>query len=295
MKLLNFKINNESKIGVKTENGILDLNKAALQFNEQASGCLDHVIQQNDLSTIKRLVEAANYDNFSSLYLNEEEVEIQPTVLNPEKIVCVGLNYLEHIEESEESRAIDVPKEPILFSKYNNALAAHNENIPLPKQGEKFDYEAELVIVIGKEAQDVSEEEALSYVFGYSVGNDLSVRDLQFKSGQWLLGKTTDKFAPVGPYLVTADEIDPTNLNISMKRNGEIVQSSNTKHMIFNCATIISYVSKYMTLKPGDLIFTGTPEGVILGQPENERVWLKPGDELEVAIENIGTLKNVLV
>lgn len=210
-------------------------------------------------------------------------------VTSPEKIICVGLNYLGHIEES---KVKETPKEPVLFSKFNNALAAHNEKIPVPTVGEQFDYEAELVMVIGKEAKNVSKEEALSYVFGYSVGNDLSIRDLQFKSGQRLLGKTADKFAPVGPYLVTANSIDPTHLAISLKRNGEIVQSSNTKYMIFDCAAIISYISQHMTLKPGDLIFTGTPEGVILGHPEDQRDWLKPGDELEVVIEDIGILRN---
>ena len=204
----------------------------------------------------------------------------------------MGLNYLDHVKESGDE---EVPDEPVIFSKFNNALAAHNESIPVPTTGKQFDYEAEMILVIGKEAKDVSKEEALDYVFGYSIGNDLSVRDLQFKSGrQWLLGKTPDKFAPVGPYLVTADSIDSSHLDISMKRNGKTVQSSNTKHMIFDWGTIISYLSKHMTLKPGDIIFTGTPEGVIFGLPEDERDWLESGDQLEVTIESLGTLKNIL-
>ena len=289
MKFVNFEKDNEIRIGVKTETGILDLQEAGQKFNETVPNSMEELIRKNDLSQIKLIVERAERDAVNLDILSEEEITFAPCLLNPGKVVCVGLNYLSHIEEA---KTVDIPEEPVLFSKFNNTLAAHHENIPIPKVGEKFDYEAELVIVIGKEAQHVSEEEALSYVFGYSVGNDLSVRDLQFVSSQWLLGKSPDKFAPVGPYLVTADEIDPTNLDIALKLNGETVQSSNTKHMIFNCSTIISYISKHFTLQPGDLIFTGTPEGVILGYPEDQQVWLKSGDKLEVVIENIGTLEN---
>lgn len=249
---------------------------------------MEDLIKNGQRQDIESLIEKVK----DSAFLAENEITYAPSISNPEKVVCVGLNYIEHIEEAKEE---EIPDEPILFSKFNNALAAHNESIPIPTVGEKFDYEAELVIVIGKEAKEVSKKEALSYVFGYSVGNDLSVRDLQFKSGQWLLGKTMDKFAPIGPRIVMADEVDPTHLDITMKRNGKIVQSSNTEHMIFDCATIISYISKYMTLKPGDLIYTGTPEGVILGMSEDQQNWLKSGEELEAAIENIGILKNKMV
>ncbi|MFJ8064727.1 fumarylacetoacetate hydrolase family protein [Psychrobacillus sp. NPDC096426] len=159
---------------------------------------------------------------------------------------------------------------------------------------ERVDYEAELVLIIGKEAKNVSKEDALSYVFGYTVGNDLSARSLQFLSGQWLLGKSLDHFAPIGPYLVTSDEIDPYNLAIECKVNGEVRQSANTKDMIFDCSTIISYVSKHITLKPGDVIFTDTPQRVVIGYPEDEQVWLKSGDKVEVSIEKIGTLINTL-
>ena len=157
-----------------------------------------------------------------------------------------------------------------------------------------MDYEAELVIIIGKEASKVTKEEALSYVFGYTVGNDLSARDLQSRSSQWLLGKTCDNFAPIGPYITTAGEIDPNNLNIGCKVNGVVRQAANTKDMIFDCATIISYISESMTLKPGDIIFTGTPGGVILGYPKERQQWLKAGDEIEVSIQHIGTLANRL-
>jgi 2-keto-4-pentenoate hydratase/2-oxohepta-3-ene-1,7-dioic acid hydratase in catechol pathway len=189
---------------------------------------------------------------------------------------------------------MDLPTNPVIFSKFNNALAAHKQTIIVPRMTEQMDYEAELVMVIGKTAQNVSREEALNYVLGYSIGNDLSARDLQFKTPQWLLGKTCDQFAPIGPYMVTASEIDPNALNISCTVNGETNQSANTRDMIFDCATIVSYLSQYMTLKAGDLIFTGTPSGVVLGFPENERVWLKSGDVIEVEIEKLGKLSNRL-
>lgn len=291
MKLLNYKKNHETYVGVKTKEGIVNLSNASKQFQINVPGDMLDIIKLSDRTNLKRLIDKIESGkHHPSLYENEEEIEFLPVVLNPEKIVCVGLNYLSHVEEA---KVKDIPESPVLFSKFNNALASHNEIISLPAAGEKFDYEAELVIVMGKEAKNVSVDEALSYVFGYSVGNDLSARDLQFTSSQWLLGKSLDSFAPVGPYLVV-DKIDPSNLKIETKVNGEIRQSSNTKHMIFNCAAIISYISRHITLKPGDLIFTGTPEGVIFGAPEDQQKWLRSGDEIEITIENVGTLKNKL-
>jgi 2-keto-4-pentenoate hydratase/2-oxohepta-3-ene-1,7-dioic acid hydratase in catechol pathway len=221
--------------------------------------------------------------------LSEESIIYAPCVLNPEKIVCVGLNYASHREECK----VEIPDTPVLFSKFNNALAAHRQLITLPGYAEKYDYEAELVIVIGKVARNVSAKEALSYVFGYTAGNDFSARDLQFRTSQWLLGKSCDHFAPIGPYLVVEEDFDPGCLDIQCSVNGEIRQSANTGEMIFSCAEIISYISGYMTLQPGDIIFTGTPGGVILGSGR-ERQWLKPGDEVSVFIDKIGHLVNQL-
>ncbi len=291
MKLLHFKRENQIRLGIKTEKGILDIQSAGQQFNVEVPGTVDELIQKSQLSTIKKIVESASQDGFSSLYLQEKDITFESAVLNPQKILCIGLNYMNHIEETKDN----VPKTPVLFSKFNNALAAHGEKITFPKISKEVDYEAELVIVIGKEAKNVEEKDALSYVFGYTVGNDFSARDLQFLTGQWLIGKTLDGFAPVGPYVITAEEIDPNDLKIQSKVNGEIRQDSNTKYMIFNCATIISYISKHMTLKPGDIIFTGTPEGVTLGHTKEGKKYLKPRDEIEVTIENIGTLKNNLI
>ena len=222
----------------------------------------------------------------------EEDVEkFLPCVLNPQKIICIGKNYRGHVKETK----ADIPEVPILFSKFNNALAGHLEDVPLPKMSSRVDYEGELGIVIGKRAEDVSEEDALDYVFGYFPANDVSARDLQKKTHQWLLGKTCDKFAPVGPYITTSDEVpDPNGLSIRTFVNGELRQNSNTSEMIFNCKVIVSYISKHFALEPGDIILTGTPDGVIVGMPIEERKWLKNGDVVKVEIEKLGALENTM-
>jgi len=203
------------------------------------------------------------------------------------------LNYRRHAKEI----GMPIPKQPVLFNKYNNALHHQNGSIKLPLEvATKFDYEVELVIVMGREAKNVSEAEALAYVAGYSTGNDFSARDLQLETGgQWMIGKTPDYFAPLGPYLVTADQIDPDHLRIECRVNGETRQSSETNDFIFNSRQMISYISRHLTLKPGDIIFTGTPEGVILGKPKDKQVWLKPGDKVACSVEKLGELKFDLV
>lgn len=212
-----------------------------------------------------------------------------PAVTGGEKILCIGLNYRQHAKECN----LPLPAAPVLFNKFPNALAADGDSVYLDPRYIEYDYEAELVAVIGREARNVSAEEALDYVFGFTCGNDLSTRDLQFaRSNQWLLSKTFDGFAPLGPCVVTADSIDPDNLKISSVVNGEIRQNSNTSDMVFSTAEIISDLSSHFTLKPGDLIFTGTPQGVMHGYPKDRKNWLKPGDQVDVIIENIGTLHN---
>ena len=208
-------------------------------------------------------------------------------VTQPGKILCVGLNYRPHAKESH----MEIPNHPVLFNKYSNTVVGSGHPVYPPADAQQMDYEAELVMVMGRRAANVSEADALHYVAGYCNGNDLSARDLQFRTSQWLLGKTADGFGPMGPYLVTADEVpNPTNLEIVGKRNGIAVQHSNTRHMIFSCAYLIRYISRYVTLEPGDVIFTGTPEGVILGEPESERQWLKAGETIAVSIEGLGEL-----
>lgn len=286
MKIVNFKVGEQVRLGIKNDQGVIDVEQAAAAYSLEIPTTIEQVIAGGE----KSLIQLAELAKREVETIPEDKIVYAPCVTNPEKILCVGLNYMSHGAECK----MDIPTSPVLFSKFNNALAAHKQIISLPRHAEKIDYEAELVIVIGKEAVNVSKEDALSYVFGYTAGNDLSARDLQFVTGQWLLGKTCDNFAPVGPYLVTADEVDPTNLDIKCEVNGVVRQSANTSDMIFDCATIVSYISKYMTLKPGDIIFSGTPSGVILGYPEEQQQWLKPGDKITVSIEKVGDLVNIL-
>lgn len=286
MKLLNYKEGNKVCLAIKSERGIIPVKGSISNDNYAMPTTIEQVIASGEdgLRALEKFEKAASFT------LPEDNLTYAPCVTHPEKILCVGFNYIEHGNECN----ITLPTHPILFSKFNNALAAHNQIIHLPKTAEKFDYEAELVVIMGKEAFNVTKEEALNYVFGYAIGNDLSARDLQFRTQQWLLGKSCDSFAPVGPYIVTADEINPNHLEIQCAVNGEVRQSSSTSRMIFDCAAIISYTSQYMTLKPGDIIFTGTPSGVILGYPQEKQKWLKSGDEVLVSIENLGTLVNLL-
>lgn len=291
MRLLSFKTAGGYGLGIKTAAGVLDVGGAKAQLGYGlAPVTMEALLAQGRAGRLRlgELLEAAS--GRPDLFLREEDLELGPAVPNPGKIICVGLNYRPHAEES----AMQVPQSPILFSKFNNALAAHGERIPLPANAVEYDYEAELVAVIGRRTRYVAATEALDCVFGYCNGNDLSARDLQFRTNQWLLGKTPDKFMPIGPHVVTADEVgDPQKLGIRLAVNGEQRQNSTAASMIFDVAYLVSYISQYMTLEPGDLISTGTPEGVILGT--KERVWLKPGDEVTVEIEGLGRLTNRLV
>lgn len=279
-------------IGVKTEKGILDVAAAlAVYPDQQAPASVSTLLAGGETGKeqLAKLVDLAYRQD--SLFLAEETLHFAPCVPETKKILCVGLNYKKHADEC----GMAYPPSPLLFSKFDNALAAHQEDIPLPAKSEQVDYEAELAIVIGKEAKQVTEQEALSYVYGYCNANDLSARDLQFKTSQWLLGKTCDKFSPLGPYLVSRDEVrNPNQLAIRSIVNGEVRQNSNTSDMIFNCEEIISYISQHMTLYPGDVILTGTPEGVITGYPVDERVWLKAGDVVTIEVEKLGRLTNIL-
>ncbi len=294
LTLLTIRRTGEYRLGVKTAAGILDVSEAAKILHMRAPATMDDLLQNQDGPSLNALVErAARSLELSRAFLNEKEIEYGPVVTRPEKIVCVGLNYRRHAAEI----GAPVPKQPVLFNKFNTALNHHNGAIKLPVEAaQKFDYEVELVMVIGKEAHNVSEAEALSYVAGYSTGNDFTARDLQFDTGgQWMVGKTPDQFAPLGPYLVTADQIDPDRLSLECRVNGETRQSSNTSDMIFSCPQIIHYISRVITLRPGDIIFTGTPQGVIQGMPKEKQVWLKAGDKIACSLEKLGELKFELV
>ena len=289
MRLTTYKTSDGIQLGIKTERGILDVAAAVDTTGVECPAGADEVYTQGSgaLPALAALVDAADDP---ALYRNEADLTFAPSVPNPGKILCVGLNYEKHAAES----GMAPPDYPILFSKFNNAVAAPNEDIPIQDDWKTVDYESELGVVMGRTARNVSEEEALDYVFGYCNMNDISERALQMRSGQWLLGKSLDKFLPIGPYVVTADEIaDPQNLSIKGWMNGELRQDSNTADMIFSVAEVIAYASKVMTLNPGDVICTGTPEGVIGGM--DPKVWMQPGDEYIVEVEGLGKLVNRMV
>ncbi len=271
-------------LGLKTERGILDVAAAEQAFKEGAPTTITAVLAgQGDIAGLRRLVAKATPAHLVA----EDKAKFGPCVTNPEKIVCIGLNYRKHAAET----GNPVPKQPILFNKYNTALNCCGGEIAASKEkAEKFDYEAELVIVIGRTARNVAEADAPGYIFGYCTGNDFTARDLQSRSSQWMLGKSLDGSGPIGPWLVTADQVDGDNLKIECRVNGEVRQSSSTSDMVFNCKQLVSYISHHMTLKAGDIIFTGTPEGVISGYPKDKQVWLKPGDKVVTSIEKLGEL-----
>lgn len=282
MKLTQIRKNGREGLGIVTPVGIVDVAAEAERQGICAPGTMLEAIEAGEAGR-KVLEQLAREPECFT------EEPLAPVVTGCDKILCIGLNYRQHAKECN----LPLPPAPVLFNKFSNALAADGDCVELIPAYREYDYEAELVAVIGKPARNVSEEEALTYVFGYTCGNDLSTRDLQFaRSNQWLLSKTFDGFAPIGPCLVTAEEVDPQDLKICSIVNGELRQNSNTSDMIFSVAQIISDLSRHFTLLPGDLIFTGTPQGVMHGYPADKKNWLKPGDTVDIVIEGIGTLRN---
>ena len=281
-------------LGVKLGDGdVLDVRRASQLLGISAPATLDELLKEGNARGLKALMTAAQGSTKAApAMVKESSITFGKLFSNPGKIVCIGLNYRAHAQEAN----LKIPSVPILFNKYNNALAAHNCTIrlPPPEIAYKFDYETELLIVIGRRARNVPEAEALGYVAGYCTAHDFSARDLQLEtpSGQWMIGKTLDSFGPIGPYFVSADVVgDPNNLKIQTHVNGEERQSSNTSFMIFNPQKLIAYISKMWTLEPGDIIWSGTPEGVILGYPKDKQVWLKGGDEIVSTIDKLGSLR----
>jgi 2-keto-4-pentenoate hydratase/2-oxohepta-3-ene-1,7-dioic acid hydratase in catechol pathway len=281
-------------LGVKLDNdAVLDVRKANQLLGMTAPVTLEELLRDGNARGLHALVAAAKTSaKAKPAMVKESSITFGRLFTNPGKIVCIGLNYRAHLEEINEK----LPSVPILFNKYNNALAPHQCVIKLPPRevAYKFDYETELLIVMGKKARNVPEADALNYVAGYCTAQDFSARDLQLEtpSVQWMIGKTLDSFGPIGPYFVSADLVgDPNNLTIQTHVNGEERQSSNTSHMIFNPQKLIAYITKMWTLEPGDIIWSGTPQGVILGYPKEKQVWLKAGDEIVSSIEKLGDLK----
>ena len=282
MKLVQIWKDNRPALGIQTGGGIIDVEAEAARRGVSAPADMKQAIAAGSQG-LARLAELAAD---AQCYTN---APLAPVVTGTDRIFCIGLNYRQHAKECD----LPLPPAPVLFNKFSNALAAHGDCVRLIPDYKEYDYEAELVVVMGKPARDVSEAEALDYVFGYTCGNDLSTRDLHFARGnQSVLSKTFDGFAPVGPCLVPSRELDPNNLDISSVVNGETRQNSNTSDMIFNVQQIIADLSHHFTLQPGDLIFTGTPQGVMHGYPADKKNWLKPGDRVDVTIQGIGTLSN---
>ncbi len=280
-------------LGLRTSRGIIDVGRAAAALGlAGVPQTVDDVVAgRGDVSVLARIALHAP----ASAVRAENAVEYGPLVSRPPKIVCVGLNYRAHLAETGEK----LPPFPDLFNKYNTSLNRHNGTIDVSSLPFKnFDYESELVMIVGKRARNVPESEALAYVFGYAAGHDFSARDAQLRVSQWMSGKTPDEFAPLGPWLVGAERVpDPQSLQIQTFVNDETTprQDMNTSQMIFSCAHIVSYTSSFITLEPGDVIFTGTPSGVILGCPKEKQVWLKPGDRIRTVISGVGELRFSLV
>jgi len=278
MKLLRVGLNGKEKPAVLDKNTkIRDLSSHITDFNPEN---LNFEII-NKLSKI-------NLETLPELPTSER---IGPCIFKPGKFVAIGLNYLDHAKET----GAKVPTEPIVFMKATSSINGPNDDIKIPKDSKKLDWEVELGIVIGKNLKNITEEEAPDYILGYCLVNDISEREWQIeKMGQWVKGKSNDTFGPIGPYLVTKDEIsDVNNLNLSLDVNGKRMQSGNSKTMVFNVNFIVSYLSKFMSLQTGDIITTGTPPGVGMGM--KPQVFLKPGDKMRLSIDNLGEQNSKVV
>ncbi|WP_422083480.1 fumarylacetoacetate hydrolase family protein [Ulvibacterium sp.] len=279
MKLIRFGAIGNEKPGVQLENGDrLDVSNFGQDYDEQFFGG-DGIIRLKDWLS----------KNSDSCPKVDSSMRLGAPLCRPSKIICIGLNYAKHAQEA----GMEIPKEPVLFFKATSAMVGPNDDVIIPKGSTKTDWEVELAIIIGKKASYVSESEAMDHVAGYVLHNDYSEREYQIeRSGQWVKGKSCDTFAPIGPFIVTPDEIeDPHNLDLWLKVNGETLQNSNTSDFVFDIPTSISYISQFMTLLPGDVISTGTPFGVGLGFDPPR--YLKPGDVVELGIDGLGSSQQV--
>jgi 2-keto-4-pentenoate hydratase/2-oxohepta-3-ene-1,7-dioic acid hydratase in catechol pathway len=283
MKLVTFRSPQGPRAGVLDGGAVIDAWNA---LGEPERGSLRELIAEERLGDLEEALEGGKgpaEESGDSWPL--DEVELLPPIPDPEKIVCIGLNYRSHAAEA----GIEVPQSPAIFGKFRNALAASGATVRLPASSQKVDFEAELAFVVGRTASEVSEEEALEYVAGYTLLNDLSARDLQFATPQWMSGKVFDGSAPCGPALVTPEEAGPHDaIEISLRLNGEEMQAASTADLIFSVPQLLSHLSGLMTLAPGDIVSTGTPAGV--GSVREPRVWLRDGDEIVIDSPTVGTL-----
>ena len=278
MKLLRVGNLNKEKPAIIDKSGLVrDLSSIIVDLSTQ-------YINQNTIEKIKKL-------DLTQLPKIPSNTRIGACVSNPEKFIGIGLNYSDHAEET----GMKIPSEPIIFIKANSCICGPNDNVIIPKNSKKTDWEIELGIVIGKKAQYIFEDQSSEHIFGYCIVNDISEREFQIeRSGQWDKGKGCDTFGPIGPYLVTKDEINNVqDLNLELKLNGKAIQKGNTNKMIFGVKHLVSYVSQFMTLNPGDIITTGTPPGV--GMAHKPPIFLKEGDEMILNIDNLGMQKQKII
>jgi 2-keto-4-pentenoate hydratase/2-oxohepta-3-ene-1,7-dioic acid hydratase in catechol pathway len=278
MRLVSFDAGDGPRAGVLEDERVVD---AWAALGEPHRGSLRELIAADRLEELR-----ATFGNTGTPAHPRSAVTLLPPVPDPEKIVCIGLNYGKHAAET----GMEPPAAPTLFAKYRNALAAPGATVELPALSKKVDYEAEVAFVVGRRAKDVAEADALDYIAGYTLLNDLSARDLQFSTPQWMSGKIFDGAAPCGPALVTPEEAGPADaIELSLHLNGEQLQGSSTADLIFSVPELLSHLSHLMTLEPGDIVSTGTPEGV--GSVREPRVWLAPGDEVVVSSPTLGRLE----
>ena len=291
MRLANLRVDGGLALGAEFDDSVINISATAAALGLPAPRDVDDLLQENRAAEVRAVLDAVKSGKVRPVVIAAADVAFAPLVTRPEKIICVGFNYREHAAETN----TPIPAAPPLFNKFNNALNNHGGTVRLPTRvARQFDYETELVIIFGKECRDVAEADALDVVAGYATGNDISARELQTATSQFLAGKTSDGFAPLGPWLATRDRVpDPNALRLQTWVNGKIRQDWNTRDMIFNCRQLISFASGVMTIKAGDIMFTGTPQGVILGEkaPREQRQWLKAGDEVVSLVEGLGELR----
>jgi 2-keto-4-pentenoate hydratase/2-oxohepta-3-ene-1,7-dioic acid hydratase in catechol pathway len=280
MKLIRHGELNKERAGVIINEDYYDASSFGEDYNEQ-------FFENEGLDRLQKFVES-NKDKLPKL---DKSIRLGSPVARPSKIICIGLNYADHAKET----GAAIPTEPIIFFKSTTALIGPFDNVIIPKASKKTDWEVELAVVISKKASYVEEQDAMNYVAGYCLHNDLSEREFQLeRNGQWVKGKSCDTFAPLGPFLATKDEIENVDdLSVWLKLNGKMVQKSNTSNLIFKIPFLVSYLSQFMTLLPGDVISTGTPAGVGLGM--NPQVYLKPGDVVELGIDGLGTSRQNVI
>jgi len=288
MRLVTYNSNGKWRARIQVKDKVVDASDALKATDIKADG---NEISNRAIIQLSKAEQSQTENAAQELAESNgmDDVLLGPPIPDPDKIICLGLNYKSHAEEAE----LKLPEVPMLFAKYRNALIGPTGSIVLPKVSKEVDYEGELAVVIGRRGKEISVEQALEHVGGYMAFHDVSARDLQFRTSQFLSGKTLDTFAPCGPSLVINEIDDPQNLNITTRVNGQTLQDGNTKYMIFSVAETIAHISQLMTLEPGDIIATGTPGGVGFKRPSP--IFLQEGDVVEVEVEKIGILRNPVI